>query len=632
LRPVVTGRIVDVVIPVERDADAALRCLRSLFASAGTTPYHALVVTSDAEAARAIATGVASSSAARLTTICDERLPDHAARIHRGFAAHDDRDVVVLQAGTEVAADWLDRLAAHAGRPGIGIVGAFGTAGSTATYRRADLGQPVAAPPDAAALDHQFARVNRGRSVVVAVIHGPCLYVTRECISAVGTPVIVATDHRAWATEFSRRARAAGLAAAVAGDTLVASNGGDLPDDRPVAVQPAADVGSTAPDASRESTPSPEAAIAELAGRADVALQAASPRPAIVFIAHAWGGGIRKHMTDLESLVQDRVDVLYIEPADATTVKLHRRGGFATWFRLPDDLPLLAQTLRVLGAARLHFHHVHGLPQSILQLPAQSGLPYDCTLHDYWPICPQYHLAGENGRYCGEAGPDGCRRCVDAHPAQWNLDIDGWRAVMAKLLRGADRVIAPSKDVAARITRYVPGLAIDVWPHPESPVPVAQPVVRVVTLGVLSPEKGLDVVAGCAADARRRGLPLSFRVLGSTTAPLARYPDVPLSVHGSYDDGQLPQLLAAEHADVLFFPAQIPETYSYTLSIAIAWRTPIVASALGAFTERLAGHPRTRLLPWDAAPSEWNDALIDAACAVRAPAPAHAADTRRVAQ
>ena len=39
------------------------------------------------------------------------------------------------------------------------------------------------------------------------------------------------------------------------------------------------------------------------------------------------------------------------------------------------------------------------------------------------------------------------------------------------------------------------------------------------------------------------------------------------------------------------FPAQWPETYSYTLTAAINAGLPIVATRIGAFTERLAdGH------------------------------------------
>jgi hypothetical protein len=56
-------------------------------------------------------------------------------------------------------------------------------------------------------------------------------------------------------------------------------------------------------------------------------------------------------------------------------------------------------------------------------------------------------------------------------------------------------------------------------PHAEVHAVIPR-VVRVVTLGTLSPEKGLRVVAECAADARARALPLSFRILGPTTERL----------------------------------------------------------------------------------------------------------------
>ena len=174
-------------------------------------------------------------------------------------------------------------------------------------------------------------------------------------------------------------------------------------------------------------------------------------------------------------------------------------------------------------------------------------------------------------------------------------------------------MIAPSGDVAARIGRQLPGLAVDVWPHPEASPPSLPRIVRVVTLGNLSREKGLDVVARCAAVARRDALPLAIRVLGATTEPIAQSPEVPLTIHGSYAEHRLAELLAGERADVVWFPAQVPETYSYTLTVALASGLPIVASALGALTERLANHPDAHLVAWDAPPEVWNRALRDSA-------------------
>ena len=96
------------------------------------------------------------------------------------------------------------------------------------------------------------------------------------------------------------------------------------------------------------------------------------------------------------------------------------------------------------------------------------------------------------------------------------------------------------------------------------------------------------------------GLPLTFRVLGSTTEPMPQVPDAPLSIYGQYDDAELRATCSrAEKPDVLLFAAQVPETYAYTLSVALASGLPIVASALGALPERLAGHPRAWTVPWN---------------------------------
>jgi glycosyltransferase involved in cell wall biosynthesis len=328
-------------------------------------------------------------------------------------------------------------------------------------------------------------------------------------------------------------------------------------------------------------------------------------------------------MADLASLIAERCEVLLLEPAAGDTIRLSwfRDGeDFAAYFTLPADIAALASLLRALGVARLHFHHVHGLPRSVLDLPAAVGVPYDCTLHDYYAICPQYHLVTEKGDYCGEPDARGCATCLARRPGQWGLDIGSWRSAFGRLLRAADRVIAPSHDVEQRIARYFPDVRLTVVAHPESPAGPLRRVVRVAVLGNLTPEKGLHAVVACAADARARGLQLAFRVLGSTTLAIPQWPDAPLSIHGQYAESELQSLIEAERPDVIWFPAQVPETYSYTLSVAMATDIPIVASALGAFPERLAGRTRASLLPWNASAAQWNEALSAAGGATAAAA------------
>jgi GT2 family glycosyltransferase/glycosyltransferase involved in cell wall biosynthesis len=612
---------VDVVIPVFGALRALRRCVDSVLAAPVATPWELIVVddgNTDAEIRQYLAE---LGRRPRVTVITQPARQGHAAAVNRAFSLHRERDVVILHSDAEVANDWLDRMVRHASARDVGIIGGFTNAIGTATYPLAHGDNPLPEGQTVASLDALFARANAGRNATLPALSGPCLYVRRECLSAVGafdgTPL--GSDYGV-EIDFCLRAGSAGFTHRLAGDVFVGHQGH-------------ASFGSAEANAFADRA---EMALAKLypsyvtqqkelaerepsrpfARRVDLLRLSESGKRLLVFVSHPWGGGIRRYMNDLANLTEGRCEVLYLEPAVGDTVKLSwQRPGesFALYFSLPSELPMLAETLRTMGVERLHFHHVHLQPRAILELPALVGVPYDYTLHDYHPICPQYHLVTEDGRYCGEPDAAGCTACLARRPALWGLDIGAWRGAFARLLRGANRVIAPSQDVATRIRRYVPDLAIEVWPHPEGLAPAAPRVARVAILGNLSPEKGLHVVAACTRDAKERGLPLTFRVLGSTTEPIPQAPDAPLTIYGQYVDSELPQLIAAERPDVLLFAAQVPETYAYTLSVALQSGVPIVASALGAFPERLAGAPRSTTVPWDAPPDRWNDALLAAA-------------------
>ena len=612
---------IDVIVPVFRGFDATRRCIESVLSSSVGAPYE-LVIVDDASPEPPIVDYVRDlAERGRATLIAQPTTQGFAAAMNRAFALHRDRDKVVLHADAEVAGDWLDRLTQHASAQGIGVVGTFTNAVGTAIHlpRRNDHSLPDGYTT--ATLNALFVHANGGQSVALPIVHGPCLYFRHECVAAVGSfdAALLGSDYGV-EIDFCLRADSAGFRHLVAGDVFVGHLGHtSFGED---ASSELAERARHALSKLYPSYPEQERALARndptqtFARRVDLLRLAELPKQILVFISHQWGGGIRRYMNDLAALVALHAEVLYIEPAEENLVKLYwpREGeSFAAYFRFPDELPLLADVLRAIGVARLHFHHVHRLPRAILDLPATVGVPFDCTLHDYFAICPQYHLVTEDGHYCGEPDAVGCTGCLARRPGQWGLDINAWRGAFGQFLRGADRLIAPSHDVAQRIHRYFPELTINVWPHPENSSEQPRRVARVVILGNLSPAKGLHVVAACADDARKRDLPLTFRVLGSTTEPMRQFPDAPLTIHGQYDDADLTQLLMAENPDVILFPAQVPETYAYTMSVALASGAPIVASALGALPERLTGYPRSVTVPWNAAVAEWNSALLSAA-------------------
>jgi GT2 family glycosyltransferase/glycosyltransferase involved in cell wall biosynthesis len=612
---------VDVIVPVWGALKSLRRCVDSVLGARVAAAYELILVddgNTDAQVKQYLA------EAARLpnvTVVTQPARQGHAAAVNRAFSLHRERDVVILHSDAEVANDWLDRLVRHAATREIGLIGCFTNTVGTATYPLPRAANPLPDGHTVATLDALFARANAGRSIALPALSGPCLYLRRECLSAVGAfdGAPLGSDYGV-EIDFCLRAGHMGFTHLLAGDVFVAHQGhasfGSAEatsfDERAqaalVKLYPAF-------VAEQKELDRREPARA-LARRVDLLRLSESGKRLLVFVSHPWGGGIRRYMNDLATLTEGRCEVLVLEPAVGDTVKLSwpRPGeSFALYFTLPAELPMLAATLRTLGVERLHFHHVHLQPRAILELPELTGVPYDYTLHDYHPICPQYHLVTETGQYCGEPDASGCAACLARRPAQWGLDIETWRGAFGRMLRGADRRIAPSQDVAARMRRYFPELAIEVWPHPEGVTPAAPRVARVAILGNLSPEKGLHVVAACARDAKERDLPLTFRVLGSTTEPIPQAPDAPLTIYGQYVDSELPRLIAEEKPDVLLFAAQVPETYAYTLSVALQSGVPIVASALGAFPERLVGAPRSTTVEWNALPERWNDALMQAA-------------------
>ena len=80
--------------------------------------------------------------------------------------------------------------------------------------------------------------------------------------------------------------------------------------------------------------------------------------------------------------------------------------------------------------------------------------------------------------------------------------------------------------------------------------------------------------------------------------------------HGRYSDEKLDHLLGVISPHLVWFPAQWPETYSYTLSAALRNGLPVAASDLGAFPERLAGRPWSWIRPWGTQPAAWNDFFL----------------------
>jgi GT2 family glycosyltransferase/glycosyltransferase involved in cell wall biosynthesis len=613
--------LIDVIIPAYRGLSETRRCLESVLRARVAAP-HEVIVLDDASPEPELSAwlrGVAADG--RITLLAHARNAGFVASVNEGMRAHPARDVVLLNSDTEVADGWLDKLAACAARAdGAGTVTPFSNNATIASYPRFAQANPLPEGTTTATLDAHFGQANAGRSVDLPTAVGFCMFISRRCLEEIG-PFDEEAFGRGYGEEvdFCLRAARAGWRHLLAADTFVFHEG---------EVSFGGGAGEIREKAQRiidDRFPEFQPRLAEFLAReparplrrhVDIARIRSDPRPHLLFVAHGWGGGIEKHVGDLAALLAEEAQVLALRPAGknlASVAWLRPGEEFEAFFDTAGDWDLLVELLRSLAIDRVHFHHTHGLPEAVLGLPGRLAVPYDVTLHDYLAICPQHHLATAAGRYCGEPDEHGCNLCLAGRPPAWPLDIRSWRSRFGQLLAGADRVIAPSHDLASRIRRYHPTAAIQEWGHPEDRVTLPQAPARILLPGGLSEIKGLGILEACVRDAIDRALPLHFRVLGHLGRPLPQWPDAPLSATGNYPDGELDRLIALERGDVLFFPSQVPESYSYTLTRAMESGLPIVATGIGALPERLHGHPRATIVTVDAPARVINDALLLAA-------------------
>jgi GT2 family glycosyltransferase/2-polyprenyl-3-methyl-5-hydroxy-6-metoxy-1,4-benzoquinol methylase/glycosyltransferase involved in cell wall biosynthesis len=614
---------VSIVVPVYKGFADTQACLESVLGSSSKAPLH-IVVVNDASPDPQIASYLrrAAERDRRVELIENPLNLGFVASANLGMQRHPDDDVILLNSDTEVASDWIDRLRDAAYRErNIATVTPFSNAATICSYPRFCVEGPLPAAMSTAAMDRYFAAENAGQLVDLPTAVGFCMFIRRDCIDEVGL-FDAQRFGRGYGEEndFCMRARATGWRHVLALDTFVRHSGGaSFGAEKPARVRQAQELLSElhpdyAPTVARFLQEDP-AWPARL--RVDLARIRACGLPSVLFVSHFGGGGTERHANELADALAGRANVLLLRPAegDRTLLEWLRAGeGFRLAFRLPDEYEALLRALRALGVAHVHFHHTLGLSPVVLELPQSLGVTHDFTAHDFYSICPQVTLSDEIGRYCGEFGIEQCVACLKRRPAPCGVSIESWRDTYGRLLEQARYVIAPSADAAARLRRYFPAVNVLRVPHldiaaaPAAPQPQplggARPL-RVVVMGALSQIKGADIFEATAALAAQRGSRLEFHLIGYAYRDLRVVPGAKLTVHGRYAEQDLPSLLKGLQADLAWFPALWPETYSYTLSAALDVRLPVVGPDFGAFPERLSGRAWTWVCPWYWLSEEW---------------------------
>ncbi len=352
----------------------------------------------------------------------------------------------------------------------------------------------------------------------------------------------------------------------------------------------------------------------------------------ILHLISARGGGMERYARDLIALTPD-YDHALLHISDDCAV-LETNGVFYPLmlpFGLGSD-PTAAppnptashQPERLWDALNPDVIHAHFVSALALQLmEAAPPRPLILSLHDVGFLHPDAFAQG---------------RAIPTKDPKW---IARWREIA---LRSA-KVLVPSRfileiweqtvpDVAAQVLE--PGVATPILP--DAPM---RPLTTVGIVGAVGPHKGkdhlLELVQLPGAERFR------WVLIGYTEdqlQPGALF-DGRLWVHGPFDHADTARWLSHYAVDIVYFPNQIAESFSYALSDVWAAGVPAVVPDIGALGERMRTVGAGAVVPAGCEPTaaiailgtladsdrlSWHRALRDAA-----PVPDHASMAKAIA-
>ncbi len=616
---------VDIIVPVYRGLDDTRCCIESVLQSDCSTSWRLIIIND-------CSPEIAVSEWLRAIALTDSRIEllentenlGFVATVNRGMAMSEANDVLLLNSDAEVANNWLDRIQRAAySSPRVASVTPFSNNATICSYPRFCMPNDLPAGHDTASLDKVFAEHLAGQTVTVPTGVGFCMYIRRECLAEVGL-FDVANFGKGYGEEndFCVRAQLADWSHLHALDTFVRHAGGisfgDSKNDREQ--QAMVTLNRLHPKYEGDVNNFVQLDPARTARMVvDIARITNGSLPVVLCVTHNREGGTLRHIQELAQYLTHKATYLRLSPAPKGVVlKLEGPNeAFELHFALPQEHASFLQTLRRLQVGHIHYHHLLGHVTAIANLPTDLGVTHDFTAHDYYSYCPQISLTDYSDNYCGEQGLAQCKQCLQRNPAPDAVSIEEWRDQHVKLLVNARYLITPSHDTASRMQKFVPTANVCAVAHstliaeaPNNLEPKPQGLtggrpLRVAVLGALSKIKGADMLEAVATLAAGRGTKVEFHLIGYAYRNLRTQPKAKLTVHGAYEDQDLPQLLQWLAPDLVWFPALWPETYSYTLSACLESGMPVVAPNIGAFAERLQGRRWTWLADWQQSSETW---------------------------
>jgi GT2 family glycosyltransferase len=624
------GRL-DIIIPVYADLHRTRLCLDSVLRH--RDPYdHHLILVNDASpqpGMEALLSGLLSQP--RVTLLRNAANLGFVQSVNRALALSRDGDVLLLNADTRVFRGGLEEMqrVAHAS-PDIGTVTAISNNATIFSYPHADLHLDRLDDIEWDSLAGIALAENAGRIIDVPTGHGFCLLIRRQVLARVG--ILDEAFGRGYGEENDFCARAADIGyrnVAAPGAFVEHSESKSFAGDKQALLAKNLRL-------LHARYPEYAAAIFEYERRDDLRrgrwpLDAARLERAsdsgtsfVLLVQNDLGGGTARAVAEIERAVgfggasrlaltclrDGRFELVAAAPAI--------RAVFA-----PDEGAELIALLSRTSIELVLVHQVLGFTAGFIKrlgawLAGRNAIFY---VHDYYPLCPRVTMINAVGEFCEVADADVCSRCValaGRHEASRITDITPLqhRDLFREFLGTFRRVVAPSRAASGYVEAVFPRIDVLSIPHPwiaaATPVPVRQgPDQEIVLFGAIGKHKGSVKLLDIAQLARLTWPALRFLVIGYTDRDddLLRLGNV--SITGTYGPADQAAMVARARGRLALFLSEWPETYSYTLTEALAFGFVPLVPDIGALAERVRAAGGGYIFPFPFSPHDVLQLIAD---------------------
>ncbi len=253
------------------------------------------------------------------------------------------------------------------------------------------------------------------------------------------------------------------------------------------------------------------------------------------------------------------------------------------------------------GISLIHIQHMKGHYFDIVDIIKEKRLYTVLTIHDYYSACPVANKMYQNLEKCEETTPDKCTTCLNCVLKQ-SVDVTKWRKNWKTLFQTVNKIIVPSNSAYQEIHKTFPDIEMSIIEHginidQEKAEPLTQKkTYNVAFIGAIGLHKGSAILEHLMNYKKLRNI--RIHLFGMIVSPYTKNTKY-FTNHGTYKRNELKQKLKENHIDLICLLSTCLETYSYTLTEAVACGIPVLAFNMGALGERIEKHHLGYTIPCD---------------------------------